>query len=122
VPVDEIESGTYELIGPKIQNNHYGLPSEPKVPVNLVRKGELRTALVEPHVFVRHGAFPVSLPPTFDLTLDNLRDFIVTNEIEGLVFYFTWPGGGVHFKVNRGHIGIELANDARLQLALPERQ
>lgn len=98
---------TYELLGPKIQNNPYDLPS-------VQVKVELKKGIKEMprHYLVSHGAFPVKNFPfeEFANTDDKLtwiREFVITNRVEGLVFR-TKDGdktSKTYFKVNRGHIG-----------------
>jgi len=119
IPTAAIVDGTYELIGPKVQGNRYALPAAPKVSVMVVKKGDFKELQVEPHCFIRHGEFAIELPQPFAPSLDSLRNFVVAHAIEGLVIYFSWPGGGVLYKINRGHIGVELQPEETLRIALP---
>jgi hypothetical protein len=75
-PVD----GTYELIGPKIQNN----------PHNEDR-----------HVLVKHGLYIV---PNVPRDFDGLRSFLESNEIEGIVWHH--PDGRM-VKIKRRDFGFE---------------
>jgi hypothetical protein len=64
-PVPFYEGRTYELIGPKVQGNKYGL---------------------EHHALSEHGTallFDVPQPVTFDV----LREFFITHNIEGIVWH-----------------------------------
>src|SRR3989338_11699661 len=56
VPISEL-IGTYELVGPKIQNNPYRFPEE-LVPVEVLSKGQVTTRKIPAHYLVRHGSFP----------------------------------------------------------------
>jgi len=107
VPSSEIEPGTYELIGPKIQGNRYQLPTE-TTDVVLSQKGKIITRPVPRHYFIRHGAFSVDTGFFPEINLAGLTKFIVENELEGLVVHFE---NGKSFKVNRGHIGVELGEE-----------
>lgn len=55
--------GTYELIGPKIQGNPEGCES---------------------HVLIRHGMYQLADVPR---TFDNLRIYLLTKDIEGVVWH-----------------------------------
>jgi hypothetical protein len=115
--VAKLDDGSYELIGkatsahffrlddriccdagPNVQGNPYQIP---------VEKNESK---VTRHFLLRHGQF--SMPDTFDINqlltkggLDYVRDAIVAQSIEGIVFHLE---GGQHeqtmFKINRGHL------------------
>lgn len=61
--------GTWELIGPKVQGNPYGLES---------------------HQLVRHGdpwSFYDEVAPHLSLSFDEVRDFLARYDIEGLVWH-----------------------------------
>lgn len=57
-----LEDGTYELVGPKVQANKYGL---------------------DRHVLMKHGAEVVEVERSFEA----LKAWIEANEVEGLVFH-----------------------------------
>lgn len=57
------DDGTYELCGPKVQGNPEGLPS---------------------HTLIRHGEMTIGGAP---LTFDGIRDFLATQNIEGIVWH-----------------------------------
>lgn len=82
--------------------------------------GEMRQLEIEKHHFIRHGSFEINTifyKNVTEFTLDNLRHFIVSRSLEGLVFHF--PGVGM-FKVNRGHIGVEISKDEMLRISVKE--
>lgn len=60
--------GTYELIGPKIQGNPEGAPG---------------------HILVRHGRDEAGLIENVPRTFEGLRDWLATQNIEGVVFHHT---------------------------------
>lgn len=60
-----LESGTYELIGPKVQGNPEAAPV---------------------HLLVRHGAHPI---PDCPRSFDGLREYLATANIEGVVWHHT---------------------------------
>lgn len=74
----EFEDGTYELVGPKIQGNRYGL---------------------DRHELWRHGSVEVEV----ERTRDALLAWLLENEHEGLVFHH--PDGRMA-KVRRKDFGI----------------
>eukprot|EP01127_Copromyxa_protea_P003741 TRINITY_DN1352_c0_g1_i1.p2 TRINITY_DN1352_c0_g1~~TRINITY_DN1352_c0_g1_i1.p2 ORF type:complete len:274 (-),score=17.57 TRINITY_DN1352_c0_g1_i1:1080-1901(-) len=114
-PVSDIETGTYELIGPKVQGNPYRLPAT-KVPVPILRKEQNKILQVEQHFFIRHGIVDISQifrDAVPDFNLESVRNFIVSRMIEGIVLHFP---GKCMVKVNRGHIGVELTKDDVLQI------
>ncbi len=57
----DLPAGTYELIGPRIQGNPYGLAK---------------------HILVRHGLCRISAPTSYN----GLRAFLMKHKIEGIVF------------------------------------
>ena len=72
---------TYELIGPKIQGNPYGL---------------------EQHVLIKHGAWLFENEPP--RTFDGLRDFFEKEKVEGIVWH---RGNGDMVKIKRRDFGFE---------------
>ena len=115
--IDSLESGTYELVGPKVQNNRYNLPQE-TVLRNIVQRGKVNLIPVEKHYFIRHGIFEVNdifNDQVSELSLDNFRRFILDNSLEGLVFHFS---NNNLFKINRGHIGQEIRPGELLNISL----
>eukprot|EP01125_Pyxidicula_operculata_P018132 TRINITY_DN6422_c0_g1_i1.p1 TRINITY_DN6422_c0_g1~~TRINITY_DN6422_c0_g1_i1.p1 ORF type:complete len:274 (+),score=39.08 TRINITY_DN6422_c0_g1_i1:39-860(+) len=108
-PLEDIMPGTYELIGPKVQNNRYNLPTNVETSVVLDKKGKdpSREYLIPKHYYVRHGAFVIDDEVFNPIGIDypSLKDFILNNNFEGLVFHFS---NTRMFKINRGHIGEEL--------------
>lgn len=75
----QLENGTYELVGPKIQANPYGL---------------------ETHELWKHGSTVVEVPRTFE----GIREWLEANDGEGLVFHH--PDGRMS-KVRRKDFGIK---------------
>jgi len=115
VPVEEIETGTYEILGPKIQANFYGLPLDSVTTISVLKKGVLYKVEVPLHYFIRHGSFEVK-DVNFtveNITLDSIREYILSHIYEGLVFHFS---DGTLMKVNRGHIGVEVDKETPLRL------
>jgi hypothetical protein len=58
----DLSDGTYELCGPKVQSNPEGYSA---------------------HVLIRHGCEVLDAPRTFDA----LRDYLTSNDIEGIVWH-----------------------------------
>lgn len=78
VSLGYVSSGTFELVGPKVQSNPYGLDS---------------------HDLWRHGAgFQFDIPRTFD----ELKAFFTDREIEGIVWHH--PDGRM-VKIKRSDFG-----------------
>jgi len=118
-------NGTFELVGPAIQNNPYGLLKDSLVPVRLnskSKKGEFSIHQLPRHYLFEHGCFPVK---DFDFNMflssdpvslsqqdpvQRARDFIVNNRIEGIVFHPQHEDFPM-FKINRGHIGVDIEVD-----------
>lgn len=71
--------GTYELVGPKVQGNRYGLTR---------------------HELWKHGSVIVEV----DRSMQGLKDWLMTNDHEGLVFHH--PDGRMA-KVRRKDFGIK---------------
>jgi hypothetical protein len=78
---ESLEDGTYELVGPKIQNNKYGL---------------------DRHVLMKHGEEVVDV----DRSFEGLKAWLEANEVEGLVFHH--PDGRMA-KLRRKDFGIAWA-------------
>jgi len=119
IEASKLTTGTYELIGPKIQLNRYNIPLV-NVTIQAVKKGNLKPVDVPKHYFIKHGVAQIenSIIPKAIINPDPvgvLREFIVSNSIEGLVIHFM---GVCMFKVNRGHIGVELGAKDPLQLVI----
>jgi len=113
VPLEEIESGSYELIGNKVQGNPYKIPDE-MTTVEVRKKGTLGNYEVPKHYFVRHGAFVIK---DFDFTVENItlesiKEYILGHDYEGIVFHFS---DGSLMKVNRGHINEEVDRERGLK-------
>ena len=102
-------TGTYELVGPKV-SDHYEVAGEHEIMISKKNK-EAKPTTMPIHVYVEHGAFEVGWSDDF-LELDKLTDFIVDNNYEGLVFRFS---NDKLFKVNRGHIGVEIRKEDKLR-------
>jgi len=79
VSIDSLENGTYELVGPKIGVNHYGL---------------------DRHEFWKHGSVVVDVEPTFEA----IKAWLENNIEEGLVFHH--PDGRMA-KIRRKDFGLE---------------
>ncbi|MAM84459.1 MAG: hypothetical protein CL472_07270 [Acidobacteria bacterium] len=77
--VEGLKDGTYELIGPKVQGNRYG---------------------IEWHTLVRHGAEEVVVERSYE----GLRAWLEKNEVEGLVFHH--PDGRMA-KLRRKDFGLK---------------
>jgi len=77
---DDAPDGTYELVGPTVQQNIYGL---------------------DYHLFVKHGHEEVDVPRT----LEGIQEFLETHYIEGLVFH-PEDDSLPMFKVRRKDFGI----------------
>lgn len=113
VPFEKAIDATYELIGPKIQSNLYNIKSV-ETSVKIMKKGKLVDARVPRHYYVLHGVFSIKNFPfnKFFHTKDRvdwIRQYIVENQIEGLVFRLDSQKNGQpqsFWKVNRGHIGV----------------
>ena len=75
------ENGTYELCGPKINGNPEKL---------------------DKHVFIKHGAEILNTPRD----LDGIRQFLMDNNIEGIVFHRN-DGSGDMCKIKRVDFGLE---------------
>lgn len=73
------EEGTYEAIGPHFQGNPYGLKND---------------------ILIRHGIEEVLVKRDFD----SIREWLETNEEEGLVF---WLNGEPVCKIERTDFGLE---------------
>jgi len=117
VPIEEIESGTYEIIGPKVQGNPYNLPVDVMTVVEVrKKKGIIGKSEVPVHYFVRHGIFEIkdfkSLYTVENFTLDSIIEYITSHDYEGIVFHFD---DGSLMKVNRGHIGVEIEKEKGLK-------
>jgi hypothetical protein len=96
-----MEDGTYEIIGPKIQGNPYDIPVL-DCDLMVQRKGNLKSIIFPRHYLIQHGSIVVhGLSSTEEMNYASLKDFILRNGIEGLVFHF--PSGKL-FKINRGHL------------------
>ena len=92
--LDGLEDGTYELVGPKIQRNPYGL---------------------EAHILVRHGA---ALFPVFDMgtprnmsDIDFVRYALADVVCEGIVWHHT---DGRMVKIKRRDFGIRWPQEGAL--------
>ena len=110
--------GTYELIGPKVQCNHYGLPSF-EVSVNIDKKGVIKPVKVPRQYLIPHGKYCIKDFPYEQLIkhenpLKFIREYIVSRNIEGLVFRH--QNDNVFYKVNRNHIGVPLQKGQVLSL------
>jgi len=73
--------GTYELVGPKVQGNPYGLKD---------------------HVLLGHGQHIIHME--FKLTFDGIREFLETAGIEGIVWHHK---DGRMVKIKSGDFGID---------------
>lgn len=78
-PEKPLSYGTYELIGPKVQGNPYGL---------------------DRHLFRRHGALELD---TGDTDFRTLQDLLGTHDIEGIVW---WRDGEPIAKLKRRDFGF----------------
>jgi hypothetical protein len=105
----DISEGTYELVGEKIQSNHHRMPTDINCDV-MVRQS---VKSITEHYLIPHGSFHIETKlfeenlPTFD----DLREFIVDNQMEGIVFHFS---DGSMYKVNRGHLNREIRKNDEL--------
>lgn len=78
----QLPEGTYELIGPKIQGNLYGLTE---------------------HTLYKHGSDVVEIK---DYSFETLRDIITNLNAEGIVFHHK-SGDGRMCKLRRGDFGLD---------------
>eukprot|EP01124_Arcella_intermedia_P012402 TRINITY_DN18750_c0_g1_i1.p1 TRINITY_DN18750_c0_g1~~TRINITY_DN18750_c0_g1_i1.p1 ORF type:complete len:282 (+),score=44.65 TRINITY_DN18750_c0_g1_i1:252-1097(+) len=119
VPVEKIQSGTYELVGPKVQSNRYSLPTDLHTSVKVSKKGNLSVVPVPRHYFVQHGAFRIN--EIFyeqvgeKITVEAVKKFIISHGLEGVVVHFS---NKKSWKVNRGHIGEDLNQTETLRISL----
>jgi hypothetical protein len=72
--------GTYELLGPKIQND----------PEKIGR-----------HVFIRHGSIPVKL---LDWSFEGIKAYLAANDIEGIAFHSL---DGKMCKIRKSDFGLK---------------
>jgi len=115
--VNDLESGTYELVGPKVQGNRYQINDIP-TSVAVSRKRSQTMDEVPQHYFIRHGAFfidDIFAEQVKDLSLEELTKFITYHKIEGIVIHFS---NEVSYKINRGHIGVELTVNDILKISI----
>lgn len=80
----DLEDGTYELIGPKVQGNPHEVPS---------------------HQFIRHGAIVIFPDVTRDF--DSIRAWLAEHKVEGIVWHH--PDGRMA-KIKRRDFGIKWNN------------
>jgi hypothetical protein len=83
VPLQQLEGMTFELIGPKVQGNLYGLPA---------------------HCLMRHGSIRFTTPPP--TTIPELRVWFESDldgAVEGIVWHSAEHG---MVKVHRHHLGL----------------
>lgn len=115
---DPTEKATYELIGPKIGPNPYGL-EEVMVNVNVNVKGVVRTKSIQRHYLVRHGDDTFDFPTESLLQADDkvawFKDFVLEHNVEGIVFRHV--NDSVYYKVNRGHIGVKPSHSEKYVLS-----
>ena len=81
--ISQVEDGTYELIGEKIQGN----PEK-----------------IQGHHLVKHGAKKI-IGLTYPLTFDNLRQYLESVDIEGIVFHHI--SDGRMCKIRKSDFGIK---------------
>ncbi len=73
-------SGTYELLGPKVQGNKYNMKE---------------------HILARHGEISMSVAPT---EFEVLKEFLFKTDIEGIVWHHT---DGRMVKIKAKDFGIK---------------
>jgi len=116
VNIADIVTGTYELVGPKVQSNVYHMPLDDMVVVSVVRKGKLYNNVEVPrHFFIRHGAFEI-VDRTFTIdntSLESFTEYVVGHGYEGIVFHFS---DGTLMKINRGHVGVDVDTKEGLKI------
>lgn len=125
VPWDDVlEDTTFELIGPKVQANLYGIP-EALTSVSVVSKKVLTNVQVPRHYLIRHGDFTFDFPTESLLLASDkvawFKNFILSNNIEGIVFRkenVYYNRDDKYYKVNRGHIGTPTKHSDRLVLTI----
>lgn len=84
LPDNEIRSNqTYELLGPKVQGNPYGLSQ---------------------HILCRHGEFVLDLPRETFQTPESIEQLFETPEIQRLEGLVIWLDGKPIWKIHHGHI------------------
>jgi len=125
IPIHEFDAWTYELLGPKTGTivNAYEFPV---VSRDIVCDGWRVDSFPE-HFWVKHGDFTIKLDKSIYSELDNLREWVLKNQLEGLVFQFTFDDFSHYFKLNRGHIngkkiGLPLVVLPGFHLTIPENR
>lgn len=108
---DFVPSGTYELVGPKVSDHYIDITGTHQIMLGKKNR-EPKPTDVPVHVFVKHGSFELEWNQDTFTCYENMKDFIVSNKYEGLVFRFS---DGTLFKVNRGHIGVEIKKNEKLR-------
>jgi len=89
---------TFELIGPKVQDNPYSIET---IDVDVKIKNSVQK--IPRHYLIPHGAFLIPFPIEWfqlDNPLDLMKQFVMLNSAEGIVFRC----GNNYFKVNQGHL------------------
>jgi hypothetical protein len=114
VSIDDIQSGTYEIIGPKIQSNKYQIITVPSQ-YHQFRKKKMQTGFISQHYLTKHGSFVIDLTSDQIIDYHFLKQFIINHQIEGIVFHF--PNGSM-FKVNRGHLDDSLSSHQTFQMVV----
>ena len=131
VPLDDTAPpATYELVGEMVQCNHYGLPTmhdTPECSVTLLlpgrgkkHRGEMVPREISRHYLVRHGDYVIHNFPRAELLTTSdpvgfLRNLIISNKVEGIVFRHL-EDPTIYYKVNRGHIGVHITKEEELNL------
>ena len=83
-----IPNQTYELVGPKVQGNPYGL---------------------QVHTLVPHGIEMHGVPTDFE----GLRGWLFVNEVEGVVWHWPRPKGTRYAKIKRRDFGLDWPLEGR---------
>lgn len=120
VPIDapELQNGTFELIGPKINGNIYGFPGHS--PHFLVGHGSVELPRVEIEKFMSnvHDLNTIDRDRLIEWFRDEQNPF---SKIEGLVWHVLHAETGQvlqMYKVHQHHLGLEWPNGANSEVGV----
>ena len=99
----DVTSGTWELIGPMVQNNMYNFPEC----INQICSNEQN--YMYRHYYVQHGSQVIKplQSDKLDINFDTLKYYIENNNIEGIVWKGTGENSHKLCKLHREHLGLE---------------
>jgi len=111
VPMTAVQDGTYELVGPTDRHAGPYKDSLPLVSEDLcypVRFPGWSGARNERHYFIRHGSVQwASNAPPNPLDQSELRRWMQTSSIEGIVWHGRGRFSGCMYKCHFGHLGLQ---------------